>query len=150
MIPSCLTISNIRYASRVKWSYPVKGVMPSPAHWCSTYWKGSLLVTLDYGHQLYFIIITEFKPVKLCLKKKLTLCHILPERRGWKKKGGVCGVMVIVVGNGHGDMSSKPGRDWLHFHIALISLGKVWIHLFSLQQWVNSWTDWVLQPWWGN
>ena len=22
--------------------------------------------------------------------------------------------MVIVVGNGHGDTSSNPGRDWLH------------------------------------
>ena len=25
------------------------------------------------------------------------------------------GVMVIVVGNGHGDTSSNPRRDWLHF-----------------------------------
>ena len=25
------------------------------------------------------------------------------------------GVMVIVVGNWHGDTSSNPGRDWLHF-----------------------------------
>ena len=25
------------------------------------------------------------------------------------------GVMVIVVGHGHGDTSSNPGRDWLHF-----------------------------------
>ena len=25
--------------------------------------------------------------------------------------GGVCGVMVIVVGNGHGDTSSNPERD---------------------------------------
>ena len=25
------------------------------------------------------------------------------------------GVMDIVVGNGHGDRSSNPGRDWLHF-----------------------------------
>ena len=25
------------------------------------------------------------------------------------------GVMVIVVGNGHGDTSSNPGRRWLHF-----------------------------------
>ena len=25
------------------------------------------------------------------------------------------GVMVIVVGNGHGDTSSNPGQDWLHF-----------------------------------
>ena len=23
----------------------------------------------------------------------------------------ICGVMVIVVGNGHDDTSSKPGRD---------------------------------------
>ena len=25
---------------------------------------------------------------------------------------GARGVMVIVVGNGHGDTSSNPGRDW--------------------------------------
>ena len=29
--------------------------------------------------------------------------------------GGVRGVMVIVIGNGHGDPSSNPGWDWLHF-----------------------------------
>ena len=29
--------------------------------------------------------------------------------------GGARGVMVIVVGNEHGDTSSNPGRDWLHF-----------------------------------
>ena len=53
LIPPCLTLSNIRYISRVKWSNPGKGVAPSPAPWCSSYWKGSLQVTLDYGHQLY-------------------------------------------------------------------------------------------------
>ena len=35
------------------------------------------------------------------------------------------------------------------FHIAVIPLGKVWIQLFSLQLWVNSRTDWFLQPWGG-
>ena len=30
-------------------------------------------------------------------------------------QGGARGVMVIVVGNGLGDSSSNPGRDWLHF-----------------------------------
>ena len=29
--------------------------------------------------------------------------------------GGARGVIVIVVGNGYGDSSSNPGRDWLHF-----------------------------------
>ena len=28
---------------------------------------------------------------------------------------GARGVIVIVVGNEHGDTSSNPGRDWLHF-----------------------------------
>ena len=28
---------------------------------------------------------------------------------------GARGVVVIVVGNGHGDTSSNSGRDWLHF-----------------------------------
>ena len=28
---------------------------------------------------------------------------------------GARGVVVIIVGNGHGDTSSNPGRDWLYF-----------------------------------
>ena len=32
----------------------------------------------------------------------------------WHKRGAR-GVMVIVVGNGHGDTSSSPGRHWFHF-----------------------------------
>ena len=31
------------------------------------------------------------------------------------KGGGVRGVIVFVVGNEHGDTSSNPVRDWLHF-----------------------------------
>ena len=54
-----------------------------------------------------------------------------------KTQGGARGVMVIVTGYRHGDTSSIPGQDWLHFHIALIPLGKVWIQLFSLQLWVK-------------
>ena len=33
-----------------------EGVAPSLTHWCSSYRKGSLRVTLDYGRQLYFTI----------------------------------------------------------------------------------------------
>ena len=32
-----------------------EGVAPSPTHWCSSYRKGSLRVTLDYGRQLIYI-----------------------------------------------------------------------------------------------
>ena len=33
-----------------------EGVAPSPTPWCSSYRKGSLQVTLDYGRQLYFYL----------------------------------------------------------------------------------------------
>ena len=32
-----------------------------------------------------------------------------------KEKTTFRGVMIIVIGNGHGDTSSNPGRDRLHF-----------------------------------
>ena len=50
-----LTLSMIRYGSRVKWVNPGKGVTPSCAPWYGSYQKGSLLVTLDYGCQLYLL-----------------------------------------------------------------------------------------------
>ena len=56
----CLTLSNIRYVSRVKRSNPGKGVTPSSTPRYSSYWKGSLLVVLDYGHQLYFNLRINF------------------------------------------------------------------------------------------
>ena len=54
LMPPCLTLSIIRYGSRAKWVNPGKGVAPSLTPWCSSYRKGSLRVTLDYGRQLYF------------------------------------------------------------------------------------------------
>ena len=59
MIPPCLTLSNILYISRVKWSNEGKGVVPSPTPLCYSYWKRSLLVTLDYGRQHYFTYFKE-------------------------------------------------------------------------------------------
>ena len=56
MLP-CLTLSIIRNISRVKWSNPGNGVAPSPIPHCSSYWKGILLVTLDYVRQLYLLLL---------------------------------------------------------------------------------------------
>ena len=35
--------------------------------------------------------------------------------RGYFMPRGTCGVMVTIVGNGHGDLSSNPGQSCLHF-----------------------------------
>ena len=48
-------ILTVRYVLWVKWSNLGKGVAPSPTPRCGSYWKGSLLVALDYGRQFYFI-----------------------------------------------------------------------------------------------
>ena len=56
LMPLCLTLSNIRQGSRVKWSNPEKGVSPSPTPWCNSYRKGSLRVTLDYGISIFGLL----------------------------------------------------------------------------------------------
>ena len=64
MIPPCLTLSNIRYVLRVKWSNTGKGVARSPpTPRCSSYWKGGLLVALDYGRQhIHIYLWTRLHP----------------------------------------------------------------------------------------
>ena len=42
-----------------------------------------------------------------CCNTAVLGCHQFVINYGW--------VRVIVVGNGHGDTSSNPGRDGLHF-----------------------------------
>ena len=51
-----LTLSIIKYISRVKWSNPGKGVVLFPTSRCCSYWKGSLRVAFDYGCQLYLYL----------------------------------------------------------------------------------------------
>ena len=56
--------------------------------------------------------------------------------------GGARGVMVIVVG--HGDTSSNPERDCISHSTNTLGKG---MNPIILPLWVNSRTDWVLQPW---
>ena len=108
LMPPCLTLSIIRYGSRVKWSNPGKDVVPSPTPWCNCWWKGSLWVALDYVCQLYFYITYHFQMLILFTQP-------LHSGRIWHKVWGARGVMVIVAGCGHLDTSSNLGRAWLHF-----------------------------------
>ena len=76
LMPPFLTLSIIRYGSRVKWSNPGKGVAPFPTPRCISYWKGSLRVTLDSCGQLYFTVC-KFMCVCVCVYIHVyTLVHI--------------------------------------------------------------------------
>ena len=76
-MPPCLTLSIIRYGSRVKWSSPGKGVAPSPTPWCSSYRKGGFRVTLDYGHQLIIVVFSLriFRNLDLGIERVLRCIH---------------------------------------------------------------------------
>ena len=63
----------VRIKGRVEQSR--EGVAPSPTPWCSSYRKGSLRVTLDYGRQLYLLF-----PLSICLLLHISVsasyrCH---------------------------------------------------------------------------
>ena len=59
-----------------------------------------------------YVKYMDMTPDKKIIRDKLNLFRKQLIRINY---GGARGVMVIVVGNGHGDTSSNPGQDWLHF-----------------------------------
>ena len=88
LMPPCLTLSIIRYGSRVKWSNPGKGVAPFPTPWCSSYRKGSLRVTLDYGRQLYLLTLQSEGLRKIVWSISCSsCCSTLPQCRQCCTKG---------------------------------------------------------------
>ena len=68
LIPPCLTISIIRYVSRVKWNIPGKVVAPYSTPRCSSYWNRSLRVALDCSCQVYFLYIDIYVCVRVCVE----------------------------------------------------------------------------------
>ena len=73
LMPPCLTLSIIRYGSRVKWRNPGKGVAPSPTPWCSKLSKREpsghprlWSPTLLYLYDLNFLGKVTFRPDLVC------------------------------------------------------------------------------------
>ena len=67
---SLLTLSIIRYVSRVKWSIPGKGVAPSLQLGVEAIKKGAFRSPSDNGRQLYFyfILLLESVGKTLCIR----------------------------------------------------------------------------------
>ena len=58
----------VRIKGKVEQSW--EGVAPSPTPWCSSYRKGSLRVTLDYGRQLYLLTLLHSSNINISNKRK--------------------------------------------------------------------------------
>ena len=72
-MPRCLTLSILRYGSRVKWSNPGKGVAPSPTSWCSSYRKRR--------HGVILATFANFTYVGMFFFVKCFFCMNLDERQ---------------------------------------------------------------------
>ena len=91
LMPPCLTLSIIRYGSRVKWSNPGKGVAPSPTPWCSKLskrepsghprlWSPTLLFYL-----LYIILFSFTQMIFPISWTKDQLLDLFQKRHGTKR-----------------------------------------------------------------
>ena len=98
LMPPCLALSTIRKGSRVKRSNPGNGVAPFLTPWCSSYWKGSLRVTLDKRSPT---LLTYMRPIDI-QSRALNLKRFF----------------LIEIS----EPGSNLGRGWLRF-----TLRKAWI-----------------------
>ena len=69
-------------------SNPWKGVAPSPTPWCSSYRKGSLRVTLDYGRQQNFLLTLKLHFIN-CSFREVCKMHMLSSGLAGTEKGWV-------------------------------------------------------------
>ena len=95
LISPCLTLGIIRYVSRVKWSNPRKGVVPFPTPRCTSYWKGSFRVTLNYSHQFYYVqIFKTIEESEFCVLIKH--CFLTGEKLLFKQSNGLISIIWIL------------------------------------------------------
>ena len=77
----------------------------------NTFMFHSFFFSIPSKIQVLILLFAFFQFYSLCC----VLLWINPGNNTLQNNGGARGVIVIVVGNEHGDTSSNPGRDWLHF-----------------------------------
>ena len=99
-MPPCLTLSIIRYGSRVKWSNPGKGVAPSPTHWCSKLSKREpsghprlWLPTLIYFYLLLYILWDDWPIFMISasnehLQQEFEYTLLKPDCHSWWMQSG--------------------------------------------------------------
>ena len=81
----------------------------------------SFIKDLNSGHHVHFLLQEPLRYdhlyilVSYITRKRVPFFLYVSLSIKTVSLGDACGVMVIVVGNGHGDSSSNPGWEWLHF-----------------------------------
>ena len=75
MVLDAALLSTLHYKVRIKikWRNLGNRAVPSPTPQCSSYWKGSLRVTLLYGCQLYFTLYTYHHHHHIALVARISL-----------------------------------------------------------------------------
>ena len=115
-----LNTQHCKVRNKSKWSNPRKRVAPSPTHWCSSYGKGNLWVTLDYIRYIYIIIIHRlFRciPTLRCKKTREILQAEIETRSTWRQSD------ILPHSHHH---SQRKRRNFLHIRYRLPGVLNSW------------------------
>ena len=122
LVPPCLTLSIIRYGSRVKWSNPGKGVAPSPTPWCSKLserepsghprlWSPTLLTYLTQKPRFLMLIFQVKMTCKFGASLQLIVpIKIFPHLKLWRTKLTLINIRVINIRQSMRERGSKKER----------------------------------------
>ena len=111
-MPLCLTLSIIRYRSRVKWRNPGKGVAPSPTLWCSSYqkWAFGLPLTMVANVTFFYININFlFVFVLECLICSMRAYYFLSKMFSIEKSIQICEALNFIEQKLSGPFWSMSG-----------------------------------------
>ena len=86
----------------------MEGFLPNILH----IYDKNLFLTRKQTDYVWHLIFARVEKAEVIPDNRAPKSCILPfVKTTIRPLGGASGVMVIIVGNGHGDTSSNPGRD---------------------------------------
>ena len=118
----CLTLSIIRWGSRVECCNPGKGVAPSPIPWCSRYRRGSPWFTHDYGRQIYFAYYMASSNYTYLI---ITNLHVEPTKKWTSNVACRFGIWVTAAAQSWCNMANAQRECLLRSYKQAVSRGVI-------------------------
>ena len=131
-------LNSQHYKARFKWSNPGKGVALSSIPRCSSYWKGSFRVDLDYGRYLLMIFI--------CLRTVIRFQVFLSNTNNYTISNNYFSLMIVIYLRTiisfyqliHTSRMWHEVNFYEHFYGCEYSIG-CWTVVKKTSSWVQKW-----------
>ena len=103
-----------------------EGVAPSPTPWCSSYRKGSLRVTLDYGRQLYLLIYIYIY-IYIYIRIHICVCVCVWDSVQWREQKWLNNTYRFIINHKNLYTHKQIYDDYFHTYIRKYIRTYMWI-----------------------